>query len=88
MIEKRDGVYPKFIVRRADARDLPGQKHHGCRYFVLDLDHDRHAAPALLAYAESCEGELPCLASDLRRIAMDTDVGRELVLSAIGGGDE
>lgn len=63
------GLYEKFRVERTDGKSAPGEKHSGCRYFVLDLDHDPHAAPALKAYAESCESEYPNLAADLRRIA-------------------
>lgn len=64
MSDPTRGLYEKFIVRRTD--DSP--KHDGCEYFVLDLTHDKHAAPALAAYADSCEAEYPLLAADLRRI--------------------
>ena len=59
------GIYHKFNVTRTDGSSEPGGKHEGCRYFVLDLDHDKHAAPALRAYAESCAAEFPQLAADL-----------------------
>lgn len=45
------GLYRKYDVRRLN--DLTG-KHDGCDYFVLDLNHDPHAAVALIAYATSC----------------------------------
>lgn len=61
------GMYRKFIVRRADGSDQPGGKHHGCGYFVLDMTHDVFAKPALLAYADACEATYPELAADLRR---------------------
>lgn len=66
------GLFHKFNVTRVDARDLPGEKHHGCSYFVLDLDHDPHAIPALAAYADSCASEYPVLATDLRRQVLKT----------------
>jgi hypothetical protein len=52
-----------------DGHDLPGQRHHGCKYFCLDLNHDVHAIPALRAYADSCAHEYGALASDLRATA-------------------
>ena len=67
------GLYEKFIVKRTDGTDAPGQKHHGCRYFVLDATHDPHAPPALLAYARSCESEYPVLAADLIDLAIKQD---------------
>lgn len=59
------GLYRKYEVNRTDGRDGPGEKHHGCAYFVLDLDHDPHALPALVAYAKSCHTEYPELRRDL-----------------------
>ena len=65
--EKRaTGLYDKYIVIRTDRSHLPGGKHYGCRYYVLDMTHDKHAAAALLACAASCEEEYPALAADLR----------------------
>ena len=63
------GIYEKYKIARTDGRSEPGERHYLCRYFVLDLEHDRHARPALLAYAESCRKEYPLLAQDLFRIA-------------------
>ena len=60
------GLYRKFHVERTNGSSQAGKKHDGCCYFVLDLDHDAHARPALEAYANSCEGEYPALAADLR----------------------
>lgn len=65
------GLYGKFIVRRTDGRDQPGEKHDGCEYFVLDLTHDKHAYLALLAYATSSSEEYPLLAEDLRTKATE-----------------
>ncbi len=62
------GLYDKFIVTRTDGKSEPGEKHGGCRYFVLDLDHDPHAAAAIDAYADSCDASYPLLARDLRVI--------------------
>lgn len=68
-MSKQAGVYEKFRVTRTDGTDAPGGKHHGCAYFVLDLDHDKHAVPALRAYGESCKDELPELSCDLLAVA-------------------
>lgn len=59
-------VYEKFFVTRRDGAHKQGLKHHGCRYFVLDLTHDPYAAPAVLRYAEACQLTHPVLAQDLR----------------------
>lgn len=63
------GLYDKYEVRRTDGSSEPGCRHDGCRYFVLDLTHDQHAKPALLAYAASCEASFPLLARDLAALA-------------------
>lgn len=72
-LDKRDrGIYDKFRVERTDGRSEPGEKHDGCRYFVLDVDHDPHAPAALLAYAESCRGDgHEALADDLETLVGD-----------------
>jgi hypothetical protein len=64
MGDRTRGLYEKFRVERTDGESAPGGKHEGCEYFVLDLTHDPHALPAILAYAKSCESEYPMLASD------------------------
>jgi len=72
MNDKEKGVYHKFIIDRVDGESLPGKKHHECEYFVLDLTHDKHALPAIKAYAKSCAEEYPKLARDLiNRISID-----------------
>jgi hypothetical protein len=63
---ERQGLFRKFVVGRVDGSDKPGGKHHGCTYFVLDVDHDPCARPALAAYAAACESTHPTLAADLR----------------------
>lgn len=62
------GLYGKYLVNRVDGGDQPGRKHADCCYFVLDLDHDVHALPALMAYVVSCQNHYPLLAKDLRKI--------------------
>lgn len=63
--DRERGLYDKFTVVRNDGRSSPGERHHGCEYFVLDLDHDPFARIALQAYAEACLPEFPALATDL-----------------------
>jgi hypothetical protein len=65
MGDKTKGLIDKFIVKRRDGRDAPGEKHDGCEYFVLDLTHDIFAIPAIEAYIISCKEEYPFLAGDL-----------------------
>lgn len=67
MSDKR-GIYGKYTVTRNDGSDQPGGKHHGCHYFVLDLDHDEHAGDALLMYALSCAKTKPALSRDILRL--------------------
>jgi hypothetical protein len=62
------GIYRKFNIERADGSSGPGGKHEHCAYFVLDLEHDRFAIPALRAYADACREAYPALAADLDRI--------------------
>lgn len=61
------GLYAKFHVERTDGRDGPGDKHDGCDYFVLDLDHDPYARAALKEYMFACAVDYPELAADLSR---------------------
>lgn len=75
MGNKNKGIYNKFRVTRVDGRDIEGQKHFGCFYFVLDTVHDPHAIPALKAYAKSCENEYPLLAKDVREVIKKYDIG-------------
>lgn len=71
MPAETSGLQQKFHVRRVDGSSEPGGKHEHCRYFVLDIEHDPHAATALNAYASSCAAELPVLAADLRKLALE-----------------
>lgn len=59
------GVYRKYDIRRTDGSSEPGGKHYDCTYFVLDIEHDPFAIPALRAYAEACRETHPKLANDL-----------------------
>ena len=66
MSEKDLGLYNKYEVRRTDRRDSHKEdKHYDCRYFVLDLDHDKYALPALESYKKACVKEYPELAREL-----------------------
>lgn len=68
MDDTKRGLYERYKVDRTDGSSAKGQKHDGCPYFVLDLEHDRHAKAALRAYAESCAKDYPELAEDLRAL--------------------
>ena len=59
-------MYEKFEVRRMDGRDAPGERHHRCQYFALDLKHDPFARDAMERYADACEGTHPRLADSIR----------------------
>ena len=77
MGDKKSGITQKFNVSRTDKSDLQeGDKHFNCKYFVLDLTHDKHAIPAIIAYAESARKDgYEALASDLKSLAIaDLDV--------------
>lgn len=69
MGDKTRGLYGKFTVTRNDGKSALGEKHHGCEYFVLDASCDPHAIRALMAYADSCKGDYPLLAADVRKTA-------------------
>jgi hypothetical protein len=69
MNDHERGLYGKYKVERLDGSSGVGGKHEECRYYVLDLEHDPHAKPAILAYAKSCQKYYPKLAADLRRLA-------------------
>lgn len=72
------GVYQKYVVRRTDGRDEPGEMHQNCWLFVLDLDHDAYALPALRAYADACQFSHPELANDLRAMVERKVTGKPL----------
>lgn len=64
--QKATGLYKKFNVTRTDGSSELGGKHENDEYFVLNLTTDKHALPAISAYAKACESEFPALANDLR----------------------
>lgn len=71
------GLYNKFNVTRTDGTDQnPGDKHYGCAYFVLDLDHDPHARTAIAAYRDSCRVRYPVLADELNEELMNRRFGQ------------
>lgn len=63
--DEERGVYRKFKVARTDGSHKKGGKHENCSYYVLDLEHDEFAVPALKAYAKACKKKYPELARDL-----------------------
>lgn len=76
MNDTERGLYGKYKIERNDGSSGPGGKHEKCEYFVLDLEHDKHARAALKAYAESCKKEYPALAHDLFvLLKRETDCG-------------
>ena len=80
MGDKTRGLYGKFRVERTDGTSAPGERHHGCEYFVLDLTHDEHAFPALKGYVQSLKktGEYPLLQADLEKLIVEYDAGKAL----------
>lgn len=63
---EQQGLFRKFIVERVDGSSGPGGKHEHCECFVLDVDHDPCARPALVAYAAAVEPTHPQLAASMR----------------------
>lgn len=70
------GVFRKYDVTRTDGSSRAGGKHEDCAYFVLDLEHDPFAIPALKAYAKACRMTHPALAKDIGQIVSTGDRGR------------
>ncbi|MBR7747417.1 hypothetical protein [Undibacterium baiyunense] len=62
---EQQGMFSKFHVERVDGSSAKGGKHHGCRYWVLDLDHDKHAPAAMRGYAEDCKETHPILSAEI-----------------------
>lgn len=60
--DKKKGLYQKYQIKRLNDKE---GKHKNCLLYVLDLNHDKFAIPALKAYIEACEKEYPLLANDL-----------------------
>ena len=76
------GIYQKFIVLRVDRRDEPGEKHEGCQYFVLDINHDPHAMPAIKKYAQACKKTHPKLSNDLMLLFETGGIGLDCIPKA------
>lgn len=71
--DRERGLYDKFIVERTDVR--ASERHRDCFFFVLDVNHDALAVPALEAYIRACrENGYHVLAADLQR-KLDETVG-------------
>lgn len=68
MSDTKRGIYRKFQIERTDGSSAPGGKHEHCSYYVLDLEHDDFALPALRAYAKACRKTHPALADDIDTI--------------------
>jgi hypothetical protein len=81
MADANRGIYQKYYVERMND---PAGKHNDCEYFVLDWQHDPYTIPAVLAYADACEGEYPELAADLRLKASEVHYARERLLDICG----
>lgn len=62
---EQQGMFSKFHVERVDGSSAKGGKHHGCRYWVLDLDHDKHAPAGMRGYAEDCKETHPVLSAEI-----------------------
>lgn len=95
MGQKEKGIYEKFRVERTDGTSTPGQKHDGCFYFVLDINHDPHAVPALKAYADAAQADgYDLLAIDIRSMLSRRKIleverkGFDEYLSMIGESNE
>lgn len=63
--DKKRGVYKRYEVKRLN--DLDG-KHDDCFLFVLDIDHDPFAVPALNSYIDACEHDYELLAHSLTHV--------------------
>ncbi len=73
--DKGRGVYRKYKVTRTDGSSRKGKKHAECSYYVLDLQHDEFARPALEAYAKACRKQFPDLAADIDDLLSVTPCG-------------
>jgi hypothetical protein len=82
--DKEIGLYEKFSVWRKDGQSEAGEKHHGCEYFVLDMNHDPHALPAIRAYAQSCRVDYPQLALEILSRARELATEYELAAPTTG----
>ena len=61
-------LYNKYIVKRTDGADRPGERHAGCHYFVLDMDHDPAACAAMRCYADFYKDSHPEFYHEIMRL--------------------
>lgn len=74
------GLYNKFkMLERTDGQSRPGGRHHGCRYFPLDLTHDEIARACAISYAQRIEKTNALLAADLRRAVAEIEAKTPVV---------
>jgi hypothetical protein len=79
------GLYNKYTVTRNS--DFMG-KHDDCIYFVLDLNCDPFAIPAIKAYIESCKDTYPVLAQDLYQLLHQIGVYKRILKNFEGPDNE
>lgn len=60
-----EGLINKYCVTREDGRDVEGEKHDECQYFVLDLTHDPVARDCAVRYSRHIRRDDPELAQEL-----------------------
>jgi hypothetical protein len=70
-----EGLGQKYYVTRTDGRDIMGEKHHGCQYFVLDLTHDPVARDVAERYSRQIRSVDPQLAEDLHDLVIEIILG-------------
>lgn len=64
--DRERGLYQKFMVERMNVE--AAERHKDCDFFVLDLQHDALALPAMEAYIKACrEHGYHKLAADLQQ---------------------
>lgn len=62
---ENNGLYQKYVVRRADGRDGTGGDRVEARYFVLDYVHDADARATLADHARRIDEVNPELSADI-----------------------
>lgn len=68
--KEEQGLYGRYKIEKADGSPVDPK----AEYFVLRLDTDKHAIPAIVAYARSVREDNPQLADEL--IAWVLDVAK------------
>jgi hypothetical protein len=74
MDEEKRGLYNKYKVTKVDGSPVDPR----ATYFVLRVDTDPHAIPAIAAYSVACAEENPDLAHDLSILVANMITLREL----------